>query len=177
MCQDRSVQTVAAASPVAVSTATRTDSTHNAVHAEACSTSYDSLHELTPDIFQRKGAFNSRGQLLLKNLTYTELEQWCLLEGTSSPLICGSPVHLVLQMQGSGAHLSEVLLPDFCACMNSLQRIQSDTMIWHLLVPARLFICQLSPNLQNLPCRRKASTRQAALALDVLSWQLDSGPQ
>ena len=99
MCQDRSVQTLVAASPVAISTATSTDRTQNAVHAENCSTSYDCVHGKTPAMLQRKGAFNSRGQLLLKNLTYEELEQWCLQEGTSSSLFCSSSV--VVQMQGS----------------------------------------------------------------------------
>ena len=81
MRQDRSVQTVATSSPFAASTANGTDRTQNAVHTEKCSTSYDCLHESSPVFLQRKSAFNSRGQLLLKNLTYEELEQWCLQEG------------------------------------------------------------------------------------------------
>lgn len=49
---------------------------------EPCSTSYGHLLNDVPDFLKRKGAFNSRGQLILKNLTYEELERWCLHEGT-----------------------------------------------------------------------------------------------
>ena len=88
MCQDGSVQPVAAAPPVTISTVNSTDRKQNAIHTEQCSTSYNEAHGGSPEFLHRNGAFNSRGQLLLKNLTYEELEQWCLHEGTASPLIC-----------------------------------------------------------------------------------------
>ena len=86
MRPDRSIQTGAATS-AAASTASSTDRTQTAIQTEECSTSYDLSHSQCPDFLQRKGAFNSRGQLILKNLSYEELEQWCLQEGILSRLI------------------------------------------------------------------------------------------
>ena len=65
-----------AAPPLPDSTARRHDS-----FAGNCSTSNGLSDE--PDFLHRKGAFNSLGQLILKNLTYEELEQWCLCNGDS----------------------------------------------------------------------------------------------
>ena len=64
----------AAAAPLPDSTARRQDSI-----ADNCSTS-NGLNDV-PDFLHRKGAFNSLGQLILKNLTYEELEHWCLSNG------------------------------------------------------------------------------------------------
>lgn len=63
-----------------------TSSTPEGIISEGCSTSHTHLQGDVPAFLQRKGAFNSRGQLILKNLTYVELEHWCLQEGTAGPL-------------------------------------------------------------------------------------------
>lgn len=52
--------------------------------AQPCSTS--SLTEgSTPAFLARKGVLNARGQLMLKSLTYTDLEQWCISVGMLHP--------------------------------------------------------------------------------------------
>lgn len=65
-----------AAPPLPDSTARRQDSL-----AGQCSTS-NGLSNV-PDFLHRKDAFNVLGQLILKNLTYEELKQWCLCNGDS----------------------------------------------------------------------------------------------
>lgn len=52
--------------------------------AQPCSTS--SLKKGTTAAFlAKKGVLNSRGQLMLKSLTYSDLEQWCISVGVLPP--------------------------------------------------------------------------------------------
>ncbi|CAL8466079.1 g5615 [Coccomyxa elongata] len=48
--------------------------------AQPCSTS-SLTKSSTPAFLARKGVLNARGQLMLKSLTYTDLEQWCISVG------------------------------------------------------------------------------------------------
>lgn len=48
--------------------------------SEACSSSVIASGS-APAFLDRKGVLNSRGQLMLKSLTYAELEQWCIFVG------------------------------------------------------------------------------------------------
>lgn len=41
---------------------------------------------------------NKQGQLILKNLTYDELEQWCIAMG--EPPTSETPLHIVTQYAG-----------------------------------------------------------------------------
>ncbi len=51
---------------------------------QPCSTS--TLTEGSTSAFlARKGVLNARGQLMLKSLTYAELEQWCISVGVLQP--------------------------------------------------------------------------------------------
>lgn len=54
--------------------------------AQPCSTS-SSTKGSTPAFLARKGVLNARGQLMLKSLTYADLEQWCISVGVSHPSI------------------------------------------------------------------------------------------
>ena len=83
---------IACAPAAASSVSGSTSSTPQGITSEGCSTSYTHLQGEVPAFLQRKGAFTSRGQLILKNLTYEELEQWCLQEGTVGPLKLASSV-------------------------------------------------------------------------------------
>jgi hypothetical protein len=74
----------------------------------------------TPAFLARKGVLNTRGQIMLKSLTYAELEQWCIsvgvLQHTPPTLLSkGLPAICIRNSyfdRNGKAHRTSVLLAD-----------------------------------------------------------------
>lgn len=112
---------------------------------------------------------DAAGRLLLKNLTYSELEEWCLATGDMqhhSLCVCAHPGLWRSSPLSDGARARIPCITQVCSCL------WAETLYCFILLSNQH---ALSPSTRS--CRRKAATSKASLEMDVPRWPLDAQPR